>query len=67
MQFKNLVQALYRNYMGIVSCFGVQMIIPMAGIFCYTIELATQFIPPASQVIQVCQDNLQAALILLNK
>ncbi|NLN96335.1 MAG: T9SS type A sorting domain-containing protein [Bacteroidales bacterium] len=37
------------------------------GIFCYTIELATQFIPPASQVIQVCQDNLQAALILLNR
>jgi len=36
------------------------------GIFSYTIELATQFIPPPAQVIQVCQDNLQAALILLN-
>jgi len=37
------------------------------GIFCYTIELATQFIPPPSQVAQVCQANLQAALILLNR
>ncbi len=37
------------------------------GIFSYTIELATQFIPPSSQVIQVCQDNLQAALILLER
>lgn len=37
------------------------------GIFCYTIELATQFIPPSSQVVQVCQGNLQAALILLNR
>lgn len=37
------------------------------GIFCYTIELATQFIPPASQVPQICEDNLEAALILLNR
>lgn len=37
------------------------------GIFSYTIELATQFIPPASQVLGICQDNLQAALILLNR
>lgn len=37
------------------------------GIFSYTIELATQFIPPANQVVQVCQDNLQAALILINR
>ncbi len=37
------------------------------GIFSYTIELATQFIPPASQVIEVCQDNLEAALILLER
>jgi carboxypeptidase T len=37
------------------------------GIFSYTIELATQFIPPATQVVQVCQDNLEAALILLNR
>lgn len=37
------------------------------GIFSYTIELATQFIPPANQVLGICQDNLQAALILLNR
>ncbi|MBE0662767.1 MAG: carboxypeptidase regulatory-like domain-containing protein [Bacteroidales bacterium] len=37
------------------------------GIFCYTIELATQFIPPQSQVIQICEDNLEAALILLER
>jgi carboxypeptidase T len=37
------------------------------GIFCFTIELATQFIPPASQVPVICQDNLQAAMILLNR
>ena len=37
------------------------------GIFSYTIELATQFIPPASQVQTICQDNLQAALILLER
>jgi len=37
------------------------------GIFSYTIELATQFIPPASQVTPICQANLQAALILLNR
>jgi carboxypeptidase T len=37
------------------------------GIFCYTIELATEFIPPADTVVQVCEDNLEAALILLNR
>jgi carboxypeptidase T len=37
------------------------------GIFSYCVELATQFIPPASQVLQVCQDNLQAAMIILNR
>lgn len=37
------------------------------GIFCYTVELADQFIPPANQVVQVCEDNLEAALILLNR
>jgi carboxypeptidase T len=37
------------------------------GIFSYTIELATQFIPPQNQVIQVCEDNLNAAMILLNR
>jgi len=37
------------------------------GIFSYTIELATEFIPPASQVYQVCDDNLDAAMIMLNR
>ena len=37
------------------------------GIFAYTIELATQFIPPASAVEGICEDNLQAALILLDR
>ncbi|MBN2174160.1 MAG: carboxypeptidase regulatory-like domain-containing protein [Bacteroidales bacterium] len=37
------------------------------GIFCYTIELATQFIPPSSQVPGICSDNLQAAKILLDR
>jgi hypothetical protein len=37
------------------------------GIFGYTIELGTQFIPPANQVYQITQDNLDAAMILLNR
>lgn len=37
------------------------------GIFCFTIEMATQFIPPAGDVDGICQDNLQAALILLHR
>jgi carboxypeptidase T len=37
------------------------------GVFCYTIEIGTQFIPPASQIPAICADNLQAALILLNR
>ena len=37
------------------------------GIFSYTIELGTQFIPPASQILQICQANIQAAMILLNR
>ncbi|MCP4351024.1 MAG: hypothetical protein GY795_36620 [Desulfobacterales bacterium] len=37
------------------------------GIFGYCIELATQFIPPAEEVDQICQDNLEAAMILLNR
>lgn len=36
-------------------------------IFAFTIELATTFIPPESQVDQICEDNLQAALILLDR
>jgi len=37
------------------------------GIFSFTIELATQFIPPAEQVPEICEDNLNAALTLLNR
>ncbi|NCA85690.1 MAG: T9SS type A sorting domain-containing protein [Clostridia bacterium] len=37
------------------------------GIFGYTIELGTQFIPPANQVYQITQDNINAAMILLNR
>ena len=36
-------------------------------IFAFTIELATTFIPPASQVEQICEDNLEAALIMLDR
>ncbi|MBN1967808.1 MAG: T9SS type A sorting domain-containing protein [Candidatus Delongbacteria bacterium] len=37
------------------------------GIFVYTIELATEFIPPSNQVNGICQDNLEAALIMLRR
>lgn len=37
------------------------------GIFGYTIELGTEFIPPANEVYQICEDNLEAAMILLNR
>ncbi len=37
------------------------------GTFGYTVELATEFIPPASVVEQVTEDNLEAALILLDR
>jgi len=37
------------------------------GVFSYTIELGTEFIPPANEILGICQDNLQAALILLNR
>ena len=37
------------------------------GIFSYTIELGTEFIPPATQIATICQNNLAAALILLNR
>jgi hypothetical protein len=39
----------------------------MHGTFAYTVELATEFIPPASQVYQIVEDNLEGALILLNR
>nr|NQU93856.1 carboxypeptidase regulatory-like domain-containing protein [Bacteroidota bacterium] len=37
------------------------------GIFGYTVELGVEFIPPASQVYQITEDNLEGALILLNR
>ncbi len=37
------------------------------GIFEYTVELATQFIPPASQVEDICENNIEAAMILLDR
>ena len=37
------------------------------GIFSYTIELATEFIPPADNISSICNDNLDAAMILLNR
>lgn len=37
------------------------------GIFGYTVELATQFIPNATQVQGICEDNLQAPLIMLDR
>ncbi len=37
------------------------------GIFSFTIELATEFIPPAGQVGGICEDNIDAAMILLDR
>ncbi len=37
------------------------------GIFCYTVELGTEFIPPANQMNQIVEDNLDASMILLNR
>ncbi|MDA3813685.1 MAG: M14 family zinc carboxypeptidase [Candidatus Cloacimonetes bacterium] len=37
------------------------------GIFSYTIEMATEFIPPAGQVAGICEDNIEAAMILLDR
>jgi carboxypeptidase T len=37
------------------------------GIFSFTIELATEFIPPAGQVAGICEDNIEAAMILLDR
>jgi hypothetical protein len=37
------------------------------GIFGFTIELGTEFIPPANQVQGIADDNLQASLILLDR
>ena len=37
------------------------------GIFSYCIELGTTFIPPQGDILTICQNNLQAAKILLNR
>ncbi len=37
------------------------------GIFSFTVELATEFIPPANQVEGICEDNIEAAMILLDR
>lgn len=37
------------------------------SIFSYTIELAQEFIPSADQIPEICDDNLEAALILLRR
>ncbi len=37
------------------------------GIFSFTIELGEVFIPPAGDIPTICQDNLQAAMILLDR
>lgn len=37
------------------------------GIFSYTIEMADEFIPAADRVEGICNDNLEAAMILLNR
>ncbi|MBM3435323.1 MAG: hypothetical protein FJY07_03785, partial [Bacteroidetes bacterium] len=37
------------------------------GIFSYCIELGTTFIPPQGDILPICQNNLQAAKILLNR
>ena len=37
------------------------------GTFCYTVELADQFIPPAWEIESVFEQNIDAALLLLNR
>jgi carboxypeptidase T len=37
------------------------------GIFSFTVELATEFIPPANQVDGICDNNIEAALIMLDR
>ena len=37
------------------------------GTFSFTIELATEFIPPAGQVAAICTENINAAMILLDR
>ena len=37
------------------------------GIFCFTVELAQEFIPPASQVPTIISDNIESAMMILNR
>ena len=37
------------------------------GIFSYTVELARDFIPSTENIQQICNDNLEAAIMLLNR
>lgn len=37
------------------------------GIFSYTIELAQEFIPPSYQVPEIVNDNIESAMMLLNR
>lgn len=37
------------------------------GIFAYTVELATEFIPPANQVDEIASNNIESAMIILNR
>jgi len=37
------------------------------GIFCFTVELAQEFIPSASQVPTIISDNLEAALMVVDR
>ena len=39
----------------------------MHGTFSFTVELATEFIPPAAQVQGICDENIQPAMILLDR
>ena len=41
--------------------YGVQ------GTFAFTIELGTQFIPPADEIDDICNGNIEAAMILLDR
>ncbi len=36
-------------------------------IYSYTVELGTTFYPPSYQIEQICEDNLQAALIMIDR
>lgn len=37
------------------------------GIFCFTVELGQEFIPPSPQVPNIVADNIEAAMMVLNR